>query len=174
MNVFLRTMGVFIVHATNQLCCTSRARMSLQHVGRLVCNLDHLYRCTIQSSQLQRYGIIKCFGYSYKRCPLMDVPGNTEAGPSGNPTDGAPPDFRASSCKCNQPFEGFSDWMTKNLKGLTFWLSMCVVLKYLMKCSLIWESERNMKHWRKYSIKSLVKGKWSYVELSQELYKLKL
>ena len=77
-------------------------------------------------------------------------------------------------CKCNQPFEGFSDWMTKNLKGLTFWLSMCVVLKYLMQCSLMRESERNMKHWRKYSIKSLVKGKWSYIELSQELYKLKL
>jgi len=39
----------------------------------------------------------------------MDVPGNTEAGPSGNHTDGAPLDFRASSCKCNQPFESFSD-----------------------------------------------------------------
>ena len=81
---------------------------------------------------------------------------------------------KGGDCKCNQPFEGFGDWMTKNLKGLTSWLSMCVILKYLMKCSLIWESERNKKHWSKYSIKSLVKGKWSYIELSQELYKLKL
>ena len=81
---------------------------------------------------------------------------------------------KGEDCKCNQPFEGFGDWMTENLKGLTFCLSMCVILKYLMKCSLMQESERIMKHWRKYSIKSLVKGKWSYIELSQELYKLKL
>jgi len=45
------------------------------------------------------------FGHSYKRCPLMDVPGTAEAGPSGNPTDGAPSDFRASTARhsCSMP-----------------------------------------------------------------------
>jgi len=62
---------------------------------------------------------------------------------------------KGEDCKCNQPFEGFGDWMTKNLKGLTFCLSMCVVLKYLMKCSLMWESKINMKCLRKYQLSRL-------------------
>jgi len=48
---------------------------------------------------------IKCctncgnLGHNYKRCPLTDLPGFVEAGPSGNATDGAPPDFRSSSTR---------------------------------------------------------------------------
>ena len=36
-------------------------------------------------------------GHNYKKCPQMDVPGGADEGPSGNPADGAPPDFSGSS-----------------------------------------------------------------------------
>jgi hypothetical protein len=32
-------------------------------------------------------------GHNYKRCPNNEIHDDAEAGPSGNPTDGAPPDF---------------------------------------------------------------------------------
>ena len=33
-------------------------------------------------------------GHNYKRCPQNAIHGDADAGPSGNPTDGAPPTFR--------------------------------------------------------------------------------
>ena len=48
---------------------------------------------------------IKCctncgnLGHNYKRCPLTDLLGSAEAGPSGNATDGAAPDFGISSAR---------------------------------------------------------------------------
>ena len=35
-------------------------------------------------------------GHNYKRCPQNAIHGDADAGPSGNPTDGAPPTFRPS------------------------------------------------------------------------------
>jgi hypothetical protein len=36
-------------------------------------------------------------GHTYKRCPLNEFPAAAEAGPSGNPADGRPPDFQSAS-----------------------------------------------------------------------------
>jgi hypothetical protein len=38
-------------------------------------------------------------GHNYKKCPMTELPGSAEAGPSGNADDGAPPDFRSSSTR---------------------------------------------------------------------------
>lgn len=70
----------------------------IQHHGRRRTRRIHNGMDEAEAGRSQRC-CTSCggFGHSYKSCPLMDVPGNAEAGPSGNPTDDAPPDFRASS-----------------------------------------------------------------------------
>ena len=47
-------------------------------------------------------------GHSYKRCPTMSSQDSAEAGPLGNPTDGAAPPFEPASASCARPRRSIS------------------------------------------------------------------
>jgi hypothetical protein len=50
------------------------------------------------------------FGHNYKKCPLMELHGSAEAGPSGNPNDGAPPVFETGTASRPRPRRSVSSW----------------------------------------------------------------
>ena len=49
-----------------------------------------------QERRKKRYNLCGVDGHTYKKCPKMQEDNaGAEVGPSGNPTDGLPPDFGA-------------------------------------------------------------------------------
>jgi hypothetical protein len=63
---------------------TKKGRGHRQHLSRM------LWMSQRQARQKKRCNLCGADGHSYKRCPTNYVHDAAEAGPLGNPTDGAP------------------------------------------------------------------------------------
>jgi hypothetical protein len=55
----------------------------------------------------KRCSICGALGHNYKRCPTNAIPGHAEAGPSGNPEDGAAPSFQTPVSRRAPPRRSF-------------------------------------------------------------------
>ena len=111
MQVWAHCMKYFRERYTSASINISNPQIQLRHVQSLRYSQEYLFHRTSARKQLYPPGDMrytgseaskaqKCcsqcgaLGHNYKRCPQNAIHGDADAGPSGNPTDGAPPTFR--------------------------------------------------------------------------------